>query len=319
MRTTLKYTCLTILAILAYFALFLAMHGMAEAQGGSAAQIIQFLTYQTDRPGKLAAETGTFGCGGSTDDRAAEASLVKLGNAAVPELESALGSLEQNGRSSVFALNGGWLLLAYAEIKGLSARERLLELQGRPQLAFLRTSLRNAISISLSLTSYISSSTPSEKIFRCRDGQPRDAMDQLILAWLRNDQQLFEASLSPRSEGALNVLEEREGWEGMRAQLWRPKRDDGFALGYRFSADPSWSLPDQKVEGDSSQNQLLQPAENPAIETVFVNATGGDCSRREMKFIGIRDNPASQKTIYLVDETDMEGVLRLLSSCAASN
>jgi hypothetical protein len=319
MRTSLKYAGSGILAILVHCGVFLVAIGTAEAQGDSAGEIIRFLTYQTGRPGKLAAEMGLFGCGGGADDRAAEASLVRLGDTAVPDLESALGSLEQSGQSSAFALNGGRLPLAYAKIKGGSARERLLELDRRPQLAFLRPSLHDALSISLSLTSYVSSSTPPEKNFLCRDGQPRDALDQVILAWLRNDRPWLEASLSARSKTALDALEKRGGWSKMRTQLRQTRPNNGVALGYRFSADPSWSLPDDIFEEDESKDRVAQHPENPVIETVFVSATGGECGRRRMKFASTRDDLGSQKITYLVDETDIEGLLRLLSSCTASN
>jgi hypothetical protein len=305
------------LAILAQCGVLWVTSGAAEAQGDSAGEIIRFLTYQTDRPGKLAAEMGLFGCGGGVDDRSAEASLVRLGDGAVPDLENALGSLEELGQSSAFALNSGWLPLAYAKIRGRSARERLLELERRPQLAFLRTSLHGALSISLSLTSYVSSSTPLERRFLCRDGQPRDALDQVVLAWLRNDRTPFEASFSARSKTALHRLESRGGWNEMRSQLWQIGPGDGADVGYRFSADPSWSLPDDIF--DESNGPVPQHPENPVIETVFVSATGGECGRRDMKFVGTREDLRSQKATYLVDETDMEGLLQLLSSCAASN
>ena len=319
MRTSLKYAAFSILASLAHLAVFVVTTGTAEAQGDSPGGIIRFLTYQTDRPGRLAVEMGLFGCGVSADDRAAEASLVRLGDAAVPELEKSLASLEESGESSAFALNSGWLPIAYAKIEGRSARGRLLELERRPQLAFLQPSLHRALSISLSLTSYVTSSSPPERRFLCRDGQPRDALDQLILAWLHNDRASLEASLSTRSRVVLHTLEDHRGWDGMRAQLQQTEPRNGVAVGYRFSADPSWSLPDDILEQSESSGRVPQHLENPVIETVFVRGTGVECGHWRMKFVSTREDPASLRMNYFVDETDIEGLLRLLSSCAASN
>lgn len=299
--------------MLAHSAVFMATSGTAKAQGDSARQIIRFLTYQTDRPGKLAVQMGLFECGGGADDRAAEASLVRLGDAAVPELEKAFSSLEELGESSAFAPNGGWLPLAYASIKRRSACNRLLELERRPQLAFLRTWLYGALSISLSLTSYVSSSTSLEKTFRCRDGQPRDALDQVILAWLRNDPGWLAASLSARSKSALADLEKRKGWDELRAQLQQTRPNNDVAVGYRFSADPSWSLPDDIFQDQESKGPAALHPDNPVIETLFVSATGENCGQRRVKFV----STVGYETTHLVDETDMEGLLRLLSSCAA--
>ncbi len=319
MRTTLKFAPPSILAILAHLGLLLLAAATAEAQGESPDEIIRFLTYQTDRSGKLAVEMGLFGCGGGADDRAAEESVVRLGGAAGPELETALVSLESSGDSSPFALNAGWLPVAYAKIKGRSASDRLLELEREPQLAFLRASLQNALSISLSLTSYISSSTHTGKKFLCRDGQPRDALDGIVLGWLRNDRQLLDASLSARSKTAVNELEKRIGWSGVRAQLWKVGTADGAAIGYRLSADASWSLPDDTLIENQQKGGAAQHRENPVVETRFVTAAGNACGQRQTKFVSTREDPTSGRRTYLLDESDIEGLLRLLSSCAASN
>ena len=59
--------------------------------------------------------------------------LVSLGMYAIPDLERALDSVEQTADRSPFAINAGWLALAYAKIEGPNAIARLRRMIDRPR------------------------------------------------------------------------------------------------------------------------------------------------------------------------------------------
>ena len=117
------------------FLSFLAMFGNSSAaRGESASELIQFLTFQTNRPDKQTALSGLSGCGHFQADRAAARSLWKLGNSAIPEIEPELDLIDANGDRSEFSVNAGWLLDAYAGIKGSSAYPRLSRMILNPKV-----------------------------------------------------------------------------------------------------------------------------------------------------------------------------------------
>jgi hypothetical protein len=113
------------------FAVALLSGNQARAQTSPAtpADLIRYLTYQSDRPNAHGATKGQliiFSCGPSLgearDDRALTNRLVAMGDPALPAIEDALDSFEANGEKSPFASKAEWLLLAFAHIKGCRHR-----------------------------------------------------------------------------------------------------------------------------------------------------------------------------------------------------
>ena len=84
--------------------------------------------------------------------------LVKMGTPAIRAIEEALDSFETRGEKSEIGWHAGWLLLAYAQIKGPAAYPRLHKLIGNPKLgAYADSGWITLIALAFGLTSYVSS------------------------------------------------------------------------------------------------------------------------------------------------------------------
>jgi len=292
---------------------------MGQTHEVSSEDLIGFLTYQSGRPGRALVLAGISGCGHFQENRAAAKSLVRLGDSAIPQVERALDSLENTGEGSEYVLGAEWLLDAYAEIGGPAAFVRLRKMASNPNLAFIRLRLDGAIALSLSLTSYVSGSQVPSRIFRCsRRGEPRDALDQLILAWERDDCRWLQGSLGPRASAALDSLLRGRTWADLRADLWHGAPGGDVAVGYRFDASDWWSRPEDTLGKEREYVALAHP-ESPDFETRFRDASGGDCGKHRVKFLKTPMGAGPGDLMYVVDNSDLEELLRLISSCAAAD
>jgi hypothetical protein len=282
------------------------MAGVAAGQERSAADLIKFLG--TPRPPED--EDFLITCGQSDarleanrKDREAAGALVRLGPAAVHDLEKMMDS---------FGPSNAWLLLhAYASIRGTEAFPRLRTMLGRPE--GLQTIVEDSTALSLSLTGYVSSWGILATRKWCRDPTPRDAMNQFVHAWEENEQTWLQRSLGPVAKGALAALQRRRSWDEMRADLWPSKLWRDLAVGYRFGVTGPLSGPEETLDETSSGE--LRSGDlplNPAFDTEFKTASGADCGRHRVQFIG---GPHSE---YRIDNSDLGDLLRLIAACAAA-
>ena len=125
--------------LLAALGLLSVIPAIGQTETRSPADLIRYLTYQFGRPdehGMVKGQSVVFSCGPAIgeqrDDRKLTKSLVAFGASAVPAIEEALDSFEARGEESEVASKVGWLLLAYARIKGPAALPRLSRITGRP-------------------------------------------------------------------------------------------------------------------------------------------------------------------------------------------
>ncbi len=108
------------------------------------------------------------------------------------------------------------------------------------------------------------------RIIHCsRYEEPRDVLDQLILAWERNDRPLLEASLAPGARAALNSLLAGTTWVGLRGELWPDRSGGGVALGYRFDISGRWSEPEETLEEDRAYGDAALSSANPDLDTLL--------------------------------------------------
>jgi len=254
------------------------------------------------------------------EDRATAASLVEFGNAALPDLEKVLNSLQKDGENSEYAINPGVLLLAYASIRGRDAYARLHVMVGDPRLEFLQPSVDGAITIALDLTSYISSSEPLEDGVICRALDPRDSLDRLILAWEKDDRDKVQADLGPVASAALlSVLEKSGPWESMRLSFWPAPPGRIVSVGYRFLGAGVWSKPLATLE------TVSRPTKNPDAATgfgaMFTDASGAPCGQMRIRFSTLPEFPNAPRpwgaVRYVVDNADIGDVLHVIGLCAA--
>lgn len=288
--------------------------GQIDSQSPS--DLINFLTYQSNRPRESKTRAVFFTCRvdnpEAADYRRAAQSLVKLGALAIPEIEQTLGSIEKHGRDSPFASNPGWLLHAYARLTGIKGFERLHRMLGDPKLSFLQNSLDDSAALSLGLTSYVSQ-TRIPIGFRCRPSQPRDTLDEWILAWGKDDRQSFEANLGPGAKEALASLLRGRTWLDMRNDMWPGKLRESFAVGYKLQVEGPWSEPEETLEHDGLDDR---PATRPSrvdIDTLLTTASGETCGTIRIKFVNT--GPAASGP-YLIDNRDIAQLMHLTALCA---
>lgn len=276
----------------------------------SPAEMIRYLTYQ-NRSGKLG--LAAFNCGSlferDRDNREVANSLVRLGGSALPDLDKAIDSIATNGEHSIYATNAQWLLYAYASIGGPGSSRRLWRLIENSKFDFLRPALDDSVALALGLTSYVDSRDPLAETSACRHRQPRDALNLLILAWLRNDRQWLETSLGPNAVLALQST----AWADLQAHF--PSRQERvLAVGYRFQVAGSWSQPELSL--DPQQPESVQAVENPEIDTAFTDRSGAGCGSYHVRFLTTTLQNTSRMS-YLVDNRDLRELLGLIASCAS--
>ncbi len=322
-----------------------AKSSIGQTEPRSASELVRYLTYQSDRPnahGVLRGVPFAFSCGSTLgearDDRAITQSIVKLGDSAVPALEDALSSFEAKGERSEVATKVGWLMLAYARIKGPSAFPVLDRMIGNPRLSDSALGIDNAIALAFDFTSYVSSfrgvslaafhqctvpnSTartlsptpcvpPSHELpvesFRCDRGEePRDALDRFVLAWETGNDLSLKASLGPTARSASD-----------RMPRLKPLGRD-VQLGYRFHVPGRWSEPDETLEGEREWGALTANYTSSELETIFTNSSGMDCGKFRLHFSPAAQNGWAGRR-YVIDNADVGDLLQLIAVCATDS
>lgn len=231
----------------------------------------------------------------------------------MPEIDNAITSVEQDGIRSRFAPNAGWLLYAFAKIKGTAAYPRLRGLVGEPKLGFLQDALRNSISVALSLTSYVDSARPPQRAL-CRDAEPRDALTQLIFAWETSDLQRLQSSLGTDAERALDLLLKGTNWGTFRARVSHNKAEGGV-IGYRLAGSGSWFEPEGASDAEATKPHAGGMSGLFEIDTLFKDRSGNICGDRRLKFREVSVQ-GTHFVKYLVDNPDLADVLSLVASCS---
>lgn len=281
-----------------------------QSTDGSPADLINLLT----QPAHLS-ESIFFSCGQAWADyqrnRKLADALVKHGASALPDIERALDAIGNYSEKSKFAVNAQWLLEAYARIKGPSAFPSLRAMSDNRHFAFLQFALDNSIATSLGLTSFLSASRLLGVPRSCNPiEEPRDTLDQFVVAWVRGDRQYLEATLGPEAKAALQSLIGNRTWTSMRAAMWRGKSVHNVAVGYRFETSGWWSEREQPLQVRLDTRSPV----NPDVDTVFTNALGVECGRRRVRFVKTGE---VIRVSYVIDTADPEDLLRLITSCAA--
>jgi hypothetical protein len=281
----------------------------------------------SDLVGYLSGESGSEwphskrfnGCADPHEEREAANSLVALGVSAIPDIESAFGHRRLLGQRRKPSYYSRWLFFAYARIKGPTAYSLLRSMIGNPAYSVLRRDLDNAVAIAFGLTSYMSGVRAPGAFITCTVTEPRSTLDDLILAWERNDRSGLQAQLGPNARAALDALAAAQSWVELRTRLWRATPDTDVAVGYRFDISNGWSKPwetlDQTVTDARKFVTLDQIPPDAELQTQFTDRVGHECGRRSIRFVRTE---ANFKTIYLVDDPNLEDILTMIAACATT-
>ena len=291
--------------------------GTVSAQQELPRELVRFITRQGYRSTILDL------CRDEGKDRTAARLLTDLQSEPLPpsekplalsEIEKALDSVGQEGEKSRFATDFGWLLFAYARIKGKEAYTRLSVMSADPKLADAGIDFDGSIALSLGITSYVSSNRgPMNLVFLCRAQEPRDTMDQFILGWEKGDPKLFEGTLGPNSRGFLTSLAANKTWEQLRREYLGPQSGGKIAVGYQFEIPGRWSEPEETLE--EKRTDFPYNYQNPHLRTLFKTGSGRDCGQFEVTFLRVR-KAGGESLNYAVDQPDLEDLLRVISTCA---
>lgn len=122
---------------------------------------------------------------------------------------------------------------------------------------------------------------------------------------------------------SMKTLLARKGWSSFRARWWHAQSASPPAVGYRFDPTRGGSQPakalDEELARQRDLKRALDLSKLPAqteIETQFTDQAGGDCGKIMVEFV-LGQNPL-HRAAYLVNNSDISGLLRLISSCASN-
>ena len=314
----LRSACFGVTTFLVLGLIFLGT-GKSQTADLSAAEIIRFLTDPTGESTVL----NKNGVRSNEVDRGAANSLVALGAAAIPGLDEALDLIEQREQPTRVAPSSKWLLFAYARIRGPAAYKRLRAMADNPTLRYLRGDIDQSLAIALGLTSYISASRIADPFVCCGSMEPRNALDQLILAWLQGNRSEVEDALGARARLALGSLLTRHSWLDLHTEIWHGASSSGLALGYRFDDSGDWSQPDETLDQTLYARRhsvnLGQFPVHPDILTHFVGISGLSCGSLDIEFVRVPKSPDGLLSKYVVDDPDLRGLLRTITECAVKS
>ncbi|HTR39579.1 MAG TPA: hypothetical protein VMH80_27085 [Bryobacteraceae bacterium] len=278
---------------------------------------------------------GLTSCGVPANDFDAATSLVQLGPSAIPNIEQELRAMQKRGDPG---LGASWIEIAYALIKGPAAFELFREMEQDPKFGSdqqggddtARRQLDRAIALSFNLTSFVSapaaSKTQSEPgpqsetgllQIMCRASEPREALDYLIRDFERSDGFLSEAELGPEAKTALESLQKEKTWSQMRAELLRSKSAGDIAVGYRFEPSGRWSEPDASLIRNRFGHDT---PEHAVLATQFTTRSGADCGSYRVNFeLTSAPRRFPSQNAYLVNNSDLGGLLQVIAACLAKN
>jgi hypothetical protein len=198
----------------------------------------------------------------------------------LPDIEAELDAIESSPKD--YELGSPWLELAYAKLKGPSAYSRLRQMENESKSDSGRLHLDRAIALSLGLTSFVLAS---------------------------------RGHTGTHAEPLLNIHSDRP--EQLRAALLEQNNSRGdLAVGHRFENSGRWSEPDQTLD----ENRVAVPdLESPVLETKFTKASGAACGSYRVNFVSASSTGRrTHQTPYLVNNSDLNGLLAVIGSCAGS-
>jgi hypothetical protein len=202
--------------------LALVAAGFCWAQEKSPSDLIRLLATPTEDPFWSA----TFTCGSLYGDyergRPLAKELADLGGSAIPDLESALDSVEAHGQRSAFAYRSGWLIMAYAKILGPAAFPRLRRMKNKIEID--QDALQVGIAIALGLTSHVD----ARSLEATKDLPPERSP-----GWSR----------PPDSGMATSSL------KALHNELSTSKARPDAAVGYRFESSERWAQAREVFDG----------------------------------------------------------------------
>jgi hypothetical protein len=291
--------------------ILLAPCALAQLGTKTVSELIASLTNTEQRQNTL----GVFGCGITQEvlrERSVARELASRNKAAVPELDRVLGSMERDGEDSPFFDRSGWLIFACARAQGPAAVSLLMRMIRNPKLDSLHISLDRAVALSLGITSYVSSGREGGPLIICRRPEPKDVLDEFILALEHDDRSELESSLGPEARIALDGLLVGKSWQVMYQELWHAPPGTQGAVGYLFDIRGRWSEPEETLEENRDDGDDPLTEAEVALDTQFKTSSGKDCARY---LVGFKKVSQFGRARYLVNNTNLSDLVHSVSTC----
>lgn len=262
-----------------------------------------------------------YGVSNEEPGRAVATALASIGPAAIEALNAGLAVVERESELFKVKPTWKWLFFAYAKIQGPRACQRIRVLVENPRLRLFSYDLDQSLAIALDLTSYVSDSRVADNGFVCcRVEEPRHSLDRLILAWMQDNQRAVEQELGPNGRSALKSLLTSRSYLDFRSELWRGPRTSNFAIGFHLLNGPEdWSKPEETLDQELHERRrnvdLGKFPIAPNLLVQFVDRSGAGCGQRAISFAQLPLYP-ELRVRYVVDDQNLEGLLRTISACA---
>lgn len=255
-------------------------------------------------------------------ERGQAMALLALGEAAIPQIEEALDSLQQGKTQGTCGTE--WLLYTFARLRKETAYSRLKAMLSNPNLAPLSRGIENAMAVSLQLTSVVSSlGTPDERPGDTRPGiagarsfgyvMPQDSLDRFLLGWIRDRKEDLEASLTPEARDTLRQAVTLRMWNSLRRSFREGLKGQVVEIGYRLR------LPPGRVDfpGPESPIDFNPPYQKEISGRVEFYSQGKNCAQQEVRFVDSTartEDPSEHIWRYLI-ATDAATLLNTLRGC----
>jgi len=171
---------------------------------------------------------------------------------------------------------------------------------------------------------------PMRYIHCDRGDWPRDSLDRLVSAWQAGNRVSVEASLGPSARSALDAMLVHSSWKTLRKRLWPGASDHAGAMGYRLNVPGRWSEPEETLEEEREWTRINGDSSGTLeIETMFYDGSGKGCGKRQLSLLatpepgwhslslGRSSTPVPGPTEYLIDNSNISDLLRLVGACTA--
>jgi hypothetical protein len=189
---------------------------------------------------------------------------------------------------------------------------------GNPNQFSTAAYVDDAVALTFGLTSYLSAFRAIEesnidqlglpKIHCDRGHQPKDILDRFVLAWEVRNRKLLGETLGRDAKYSLDQMP--------IGILGGVPLDPSAAIGYRFMIEGAWSEPEETLQELPAQVNTAAYPDDPVVLVAFKNRRGADCGKLTVSFLSIREGPGFNS--YLIDDSNLPALLRLLSACAAA-
>lgn len=277
-------------------------------------EIVQRLTDLRMRPGDYATSLGLSSCGDDGRDRELAAALVGQGEAAAKVLAVALQEVLE-GRRGTFNLH--WLTDAYATLKGAGSLPLLRRLAADGRFSAHTAALDCSMAISLGLSSWVTLSLPAVSVIRCQGAEPRDGLNQLILAWIHGDKGEVLAALGPNAAAGLETTIGHGTWARFRDELGAADEGSRAAIGYQLMELRPVVVPELRLPGRPDQPSRLDILGALESRVRFANELDADCATVRVEFV-VLGHLGGAPSRVLVNSRDLRDILRSISRCASS-